>query len=68
MVDGDTVFALATGDRAAPDFAGFHALLTAAGACVTRAVVHAALAATPVDTPAGRLRSYREAFPSAFDG
>ena len=66
MVDGDTVFALATGDRAVPDFAGFHGLLTAAGTCVTRAVVHAVLAATSVDTPAGRLRSYREAFPSAF--
>ena len=66
MVDGDTVFTLATGDRAAPDFAGFHGLLTAAGTCVTRAVVHAVLSATSVDTSAGRLRSYREAFPSAF--
>jgi putative pantetheine hydrolase len=66
MVDGDTVFTLATGDRAAPDFAAFHGLLTAAGTCVTRAVVHAVLSATSVDTSAGRLRSYREAFPSAF--
>jgi L-aminopeptidase/D-esterase-like protein len=66
MVDGDTVFALATGDLSAPDFAGFHGLLTAAGTCVTRAVVHAVLSATSVDTAAGPLRSYREAFPSAF--
>jgi len=66
MVDGDTVFTLATGERPAPDPAALHALLTAAGGCVTRAVVHAVLAATPVDTALGRLRSYREAFPSAF--
>jgi putative pantetheine hydrolase len=66
MVDGDTVFTLATGELAAPDFAAFHGLLTAAGTSVTRAVVHAVLSATSVDTPAGRLRSYREAFPSAF--
>jgi hypothetical protein len=28
--------------------------------------VHAVLSATPADTAAGPLRSYREAFPSAF--
>ena len=44
MFDGDTVFALATGVRAAPDPCAFHALLGAAADCVTRAVVHAMLA------------------------
>lgn len=63
MFDGDTVFALATGERPAPDALGFHALLTAAATTVTRAVARAMVAAE-----SGRgTRSYREAFPSAFD-
>lgn len=70
MFDGDTVFTLATGDRAAPDAEpdplAFHALLDAAGDCFTRAIGSAMLAAEGVQTPAGRWRSYREAFPSAF--
>ncbi len=66
MVDGDTVFALATGTAAAPDPADFHRLLSAAGDVLTRAIVHGVLAATTVETPAGRLRCYRDAFPSAF--
>jgi L-aminopeptidase/D-esterase-like protein len=66
MFDGDTVFAMATGTRQAPDVPGFHALLDAAGDCFTRAVGHAILRAETVDTPAGRLRCYRDAFPSAF--
>ncbi|MDQ1600407.1 MAG: hypothetical protein QOD68_1881, partial [Actinomycetota bacterium] len=66
MFDGDTVFALATGVRAAPDPLGFHSLLGAAADCVTRAVVHAMLAATTVETPAGGRRSYSDAFPSAL--
>ena len=66
MFDGDTVFTLATGDRAAPDPLAFHALLDAAGDCFTRAIGIAMLAAESVETPAGRWRSYREAFPSAF--
>ncbi|TQJ12794.1 L-aminopeptidase/D-esterase-like protein [Yimella lutea] len=41
MFDGDTVFAVSTMTREAPDGMGFHALLTAAGDCVTRAVGHA---------------------------
>ena len=66
MFDGDTVFCLATGERAAPDPLAFHAVLEAAGDCFTRAIGSAMLAADGVETPAGRWRSYREAFPSAF--
>ncbi|HWL44381.1 MAG TPA: P1 family peptidase [Ilumatobacter sp.] len=73
--DGDVAFALATGALpvAAPADGGnsrpqlgrpalLAPLLAAAADTVTRAIVHAALAATPA---AGRL-SYREQFPSAF--
>ena len=66
MFDGDTVFTLATGDRGAPDALAFHALLDAGGDCFTRAIGRAILAAESVETPAGRWRSYRDAFPSAF--
>jgi len=66
MFDGDTVFTMATGDRGAPDPLAFHALLDSAGDCFTRAIGRAMLAAESVQTPAGRWRSYREAFPSAF--
>jgi putative pantetheine hydrolase len=66
MFDGDTVFTLATGDRGSPDPLAFHALLDAAGDCFTRAIGAAMLAAESVETPAGRWRSYRDAFPSAF--
>jgi L-aminopeptidase/D-esterase-like protein len=61
MLDGDTVFSLATGDRPAPDPAGFHALLSAAGDTVTRAVTRGVWTADSL----GGLRGYREAFPSA---
>jgi L-aminopeptidase/D-esterase-like protein len=66
MFDGDTVFSLATGERGAPDPLVFHALLDAGGDCFTRAIGIAILAAESVETPAGRWRSYRDAFPSAF--
>lgn len=66
MFDGDTVFALATADREAPDPASLHALLDAVGDCFTRAIGHAMLSAETTETPAGRWRSYRDAFPSAF--
>jgi putative pantetheine hydrolase len=66
MFDGDTVFTMATGGLGAPDPLAFHALLDAAGDCFTRAIGRAMLAAESVETPAGRWRSYREAFPSAF--
>jgi len=66
MFDGDTVFTLATCAGAAPDPFAFHALLAAAGDCFSRAVVHGVFDATTVDTATGPLRSYRDAFPSAF--
>jgi len=66
MFDGDTVFSMATGDRGAPDPLAFHELLDAGGDCLTRAIGSAILAAESVETSAGRWRSYREAFPSAF--
>jgi len=75
MFDGDTVFALSTGaGPAGPEPAGdgsavaprqFHAILTAAANCFTRAVVHAVLSATSVTTPAGNWPSYLDLFPSA---
>jgi putative pantetheine hydrolase len=66
LLDGDTLFTLATGERPAPELPALHALLVAAGECVTRAVGHAVLAATSVRNEAVDLRSYRDAFPSAF--
>ena len=66
MYDGDTVFALSTGTRPAPDMPLLHEVLVAAADCFARAVVHALLAARGVETSAGRWLSYREAFPSAF--
>jgi putative pantetheine hydrolase len=66
MFDGDTMFSMATGDRGAPDPLAFHELLDAGGDCFTRAIGNAMLAAESIETPAGRWRSYREAFPSAF--
>lgn len=62
MVDGDTMFGLATGAYPAPDADLTHELLTAAGDVVSRAIAHAVLNATGrQDAP-----SYRDAFPSAF--
>ena len=62
MLDGDTVFTLATCVREAPDLFSFQSLLEAAGTCVTRAVARAMLAAESTHG----LRSYRDAFPSAL--
>jgi putative pantetheine hydrolase len=62
MFDGDAVFTLATGAAAAPGPEGFHALLTEAADCVTRAIARAVVAAES----AGGMRCCREAFPSAF--
>ncbi|MBT9255233.1 P1 family peptidase [Phycicoccus sp. MAQZ13P-2] len=47
--DGDTVFTLATGARPAPDPFDLVELHDAAAGCVTRAIVHALLAADSVD-------------------
>ncbi|MEU1674253.1 P1 family peptidase [Streptomyces roseifaciens] len=72
--DGDTVFALATGDRplVAEDVFGDTAVLLAAGALneilaagadvVTRAVAKGALAAESVDGPGGVFPSYGELY------
>ncbi len=62
MLDGDTVFALATGTRPEPDLLVLHALLGAAADVVTRAIARAMVAATS----AGDLRCYRDVLPSAF--
>ncbi len=76
LTDGDTVFALATGDRplvpeeAAADPAfGVHAetgalndVLAAGAEVLTRAVVKAVLAAETVDTPGGHFPSYRDLY------
>lgn len=60
MTDGDTFFGLATTARPAPDLAGVQEILTAGADCVTRAVVHAVLAARSVQTSAGHWRAYRD--------
>jgi putative pantetheine hydrolase len=65
MVDGDTAFTLATGARGAPDPVAFHALLSEAADCVSRAVARAVVAAGTVTTGAGSWRGYLDAFPSA---
>ena len=68
IFDGDTLFAMATGARPAPDLMGLFDLMAAAGDCVTRAIGHGLLAAESVDcTDEGgvALRSWRDAFPSA---
>lgn len=48
VMDGDTAFAMATGDRPAPDLPSTFALHAAAADVTTRALVHAMLAAEPV--------------------
>lgn len=71
MFDGDTIFGLSTGDDVDAADGGtvapalFHEVLAASADCFTRAVVHGVLSATSVTTPAGRWRSYLDAFPSA---
>jgi L-aminopeptidase/D-esterase-like protein len=59
-MDGDTVFALATGTRPAPDLPDLIALQAAAADVVTRAVVHAVLAAETVHTPVATYYAYRD--------
>lgn len=66
MFDGDIVFGLATGRRETPAPEVFHGILTASANVVTRAILRGMLAAETVTTPAGRWRSYRDAFPSVF--
>ncbi|MFI2237046.1 P1 family peptidase [Streptomyces chrestomyceticus] len=80
LTDGDTVFALATGDRppwseaaAAGPASGAHAetaalneILAAGADVLARAVVKGVLAAETVDTPGGRFPSYRDLYPSSY--
>ena len=65
MFDGDTVFALATGDGPGPGPLEFHAILTAAADCFTRAVVHAVLSAASQSAKGRTWPSYLDLFPSA---
>ncbi|QGN59577.1 P1 family peptidase [Nostocoides sp. HKS02] len=67
LLDGDTLFTLAVGDGSPLDLPALHAVMVAASECVTRAVGHAMLSAESVDIGEVQLRSYRDAFPSAFD-
>lgn len=65
MFDGDTVFALSTTARPAPDPWAMHALLEAAADVLTRAIGRAVLSARTVTTPAGTWRGYLDAFETA---
>jgi putative pantetheine hydrolase len=67
LLDGDTLFTLAAPSGEPLELPTLHAVLVAAAGCVTRAVGHAILAADSVDNGTVDLRSYRDAFPSAFD-
>ncbi len=63
--DGDTLFAVSTAHRRAPDEVELHHILCAAADVVTRALVRGLLAATSVQTPGGSWRSYLGYAPSA---
>ena len=66
LLDGDALFTLAAPAGEPLELPALHAVLVAAAGCVTRAVGHAILAADSVDNGTVDLRSYRDAFPSAF--
>jgi putative pantetheine hydrolase len=75
LLDGDAIFALSTSQEQArlrvTDPAALAQLETLFGAgarTLCRALVHGMLAAETVETPAGKLISYRDAYPSAFTG
>jgi L-aminopeptidase/D-esterase-like protein len=59
-LDGDTVFGLSTAARPAPELAELVALHAAAADVMSRAVVHAVLAARTVRTPVRTLFGYRD--------
>ncbi|WP_078624634.1 P1 family peptidase [Streptomyces monomycini] len=81
LTDGDTVFALATGDRpltpqaadadaafgAHAETAALNEILAAGADVLVRAVVKGVLAAETVDTPGGCFPSYRDLYPSYRD-
>ncbi|GGQ23996.1 hypothetical protein GCM10010233_46340 [Streptomyces pseudogriseolus] len=62
--DGDTVFTLATGTHPldVKDPLALNEVLAAAADLVTRAIVRAVRAATPVDGPGGAWPSYGELY------
>lgn len=60
MLDGDTLFALATGERPPPELAELQELLLVAGDCVTRSVARGIVAATGVTTPDGPLPAWSD--------
>ncbi|MFD5818293.1 P1 family peptidase [Streptomyces sp. NPDC127038] len=68
--DGDTVFALATGDRplAASNPLALNEILAAGADLVTRAIVRAVRAAEPVDGAGGAWPSYEELYGEAGRG
>ena len=59
VMDGDTIFGMATCTRPAPSLEQLFALHAAAAEVVTRAAVHALLAAEAVTTPGGTWRAFR---------
>lgn len=65
MHDGDTTFALSTTGRPAPDGDHLHELLAAGADCVSRAIVHALLAAETVHAPHRSYPAYTSVFPTA---
>ncbi len=68
LFDGDTLFAVSTTSRPAPDMLGYQAILAAAADVVTRAMARALLSATGVQTAGGSWSGYRELAPSALGG
>jgi putative pantetheine hydrolase len=74
LVDGDSIFALSTRTAEGPRlsvsdrdaFARLETVFAAGARALTRAIVRGVLAAETVETPAGRIPSYRDVFPSAF--
>jgi putative pantetheine hydrolase len=67
LTDGDTVFALATGERELPagelPALAVNEVLAAGAEVLTRAVVKAVLAAETTDTPGGLFPAYRDLYP-----
>ncbi|GAA6526959.1 P1 family peptidase [Intrasporangium sp. DVR] len=67
--DGDTLFAMATGAHDPVEAVDLMLLMEAGADCVSRAIVHALLAATSVDRSGDgglAIRCWSEAFPSAL--
>ena len=74
LVDGDSIFALSTRTDDGPRLsvtdptalAQLETVYAAGARTLSRAIVHAMLSADSVETPAGTIPSYRDAYPSAF--